>query len=331
MSDTSTVSKSARPARRILVEKVFSSRLNKGIGIAITIAVMAGLCFIVNVFNVPNPNMILVMGVVVCTSIFGYIGGIPALVIMMLYTLFFFSTNHDFITFTDQNMQKVVVTAIGVTVITFFVSGLRHIVTSSYVELAQLNEVLEEDNRLLEVATAVDSLTGTRNRFGLRRDFPQYLDQDLYVTMIDIDNFKEANDLHGHQEGDRVLREMGQSLCAICGQEHAYRYGGDEFLVICPGSDAEAFSEKIEQLNNQVSALRIGDKDEPVHFSAGYTYGMPKIESDLRLMIRQADANLYESKNAGKNHATGDAFSRAKARSFPQMSGATGRITDRAQ
>ena len=286
---------------------------NKPLGIAVTAVAMIALSFAVNILGVPNPNMILVAGLVVCASVFGLAGGLTAAIVMLAYTLYFFSTGHDFFSFTDESTKKVLVSLIGVTVITLFVTVLRQIVTRSLKDLEQLNDELEEDNRLLETATAVDSLTGVRNRFGLRRDFPDFLGMSLNIMMVDLDDFKEINDSCGHHAGDVVLSQMGRLLSDICGKDHVYRYGGDEFLVIQPRTDQRSFERELELLEERVNVITVEGVDVSIRFSAGYTYGTPQIQSDLRLMIRQADANLYEAKNAGKGDIVGCAFSKEKA------------------
>ena len=83
--------------------------------IVITIAIMAALILFVYFCNVPNPNMILIAGLVLCSALFGFGGGIVAAVIMLGYTLFFFSTDNSFTQFTPQNMEKVIVSLIGIT------------------------------------------------------------------------------------------------------------------------------------------------------------------------------------------------------------------------
>jgi diguanylate cyclase (GGDEF)-like protein len=175
-----------------------------------------------------------------------------------------------------------------------------------------MNAELEEDNELLEKATTVDVLTNTKNRFGLRRDFSNYLDKDIRVMMMDIDRFKEINDQYGHHMGDYVLSQVGTHLVDIFGSEYVYRYGGDEFLVICPNASDAEFDQMAERLRHDVADIALEDTDETISFSAGYTYGVPIMQSDLRSMIRIADEQLYESKGAGKNRITGRKFSRSK-------------------
>lgn len=73
--------------------------------ILITAGIMFTLILLVYSFNIPNPNMILIAGLVLCSALFGYGGGIVAAAIMFGYTLFFFSTDNSFTQFTPQNMQ----------------------------------------------------------------------------------------------------------------------------------------------------------------------------------------------------------------------------------
>lgn len=300
-------------AENVMLTKLIKIGSSIPLGIAVTSVIMVALAFIVNIFNVPNPNMVLISGLVVCSAAFGASGGVTGALIMMAYTLSFFSTNHDFVTFTPIDSQKVVVSAIGITVTTVFVSTLRHITTKAFRQLEQMNEELEEDNRLLEEASAIDTLTNARNRFGLRRDFPEYVNKNLHVMMLDIDDFKDLNDTYGHQAGDYVLSQIGSCLVNLCSQDHVYRYGGDEFLIICPDATPQEFEQKSRELMQQVKGIRAGNDEETVRISIGYVYGTPVMQSDLRMMMRQADGNLYESKNAGKNRITGCAYSREAA------------------
>ena len=73
--------------------------------IIITVLIMAALILLVFYCNIPSPNMILIAGLVLCSALFGYGGGIVAAAIMFGYTLFFFSTDNSFTQFTPQNMQ----------------------------------------------------------------------------------------------------------------------------------------------------------------------------------------------------------------------------------
>ena len=106
--------------------------------IIITIGVMSALIFFVYHFNVPNPNMILIAGLVLCSALFGYGGGIVAALIMFCYTLFFFSTDNSFVNFTPQNMQKVIVSMIGIVADMLFVCSLKKAEIKEFKEVDEL-------------------------------------------------------------------------------------------------------------------------------------------------------------------------------------------------
>lgn len=180
-------------------------------------------------------------------------------------------------------------------------------------DLNRLNDHLKEDNLTLEAATTRDSLTGVRNRFALRRDYELYNERDIHIMMVDIDDFKKVNDTYGHSVGDFLLKKMGDSLLEIFGYEYSYRYGGDEFLVIVPDLSEEDFRESLERMKSELEKIRLNNRDLPVHFSAGYVYGKTVLQDDLRLMLRQADSVLYETKAGGKHGFRGCPYDREMA------------------
>ena len=93
--------------------------------VILTVLIMAMLIMFVFFFNIPNPNMILIAGLVICSALFGYGGGVVAGVIMFFYTLYFFSTGHSFTEFTPENLQKVGVSLVGIAVGVVFVCALK--------------------------------------------------------------------------------------------------------------------------------------------------------------------------------------------------------------
>lgn len=136
--------------------------------IVCSIVIMVILIAIVFYFNVPNPNMILIAGLVLCSALFGFGGGIVAAAIMLGYTLFFFSTDYSFTQFTPQNMQKVIVSLIGITADMLFVCALKRAEVREYEEVdeltAQLNIRKESLSTLLNHMPALsfykDAKTG---------------------------------------------------------------------------------------------------------------------------------------------------------------------------
>lgn len=269
----------------------------------VTLALMLVLILLVYHFNIPNPNMILIAGLVVCSSIFGYSGGLLAGCIMLGYTLFFFSTDNDFVTFTDQNTRKVVVSLVGIVVDMLFICELKRAQHNAYRRIAGLTEELREDNRLLQELSLIDGLTGVKNRVSLRRDYDDYRYRELFVAMLDLDDFKSINDMHGHEAGDRVLTATGRNLNEIFGHDHCYRFGGDEFLILWPAGTEEAFRAKLDELIARAPLIGVGEK---AACCIGFTHGTVSDEQELRSMFAQADRKMYEAKQRGPNTVVGD-------------------------
>ena len=264
--------------------------------ILITALIMIALILLVYYGSIPNPNMILIAGLVLCSALYGFGGGIVAAVIMFFYTLFFFSTDHSFLRFTPQNMQKVFVSLFGITADMILVCQLKRAEVQAFREVDALTEKLREENEHLKSISLTDALTGIRNRLALRQDFDTYLNREVTVMMLDLDSFKNINDTNGHEEGDRVLRETGQLLAATFGAEHCYRYGGDEFLVIVPDLSMEEFNAKLQQMMAHKPMLHTGGKARPVGYSVGCVHETLSNSNSLRRLFSVADERMYHAK-----------------------------------
>jgi diguanylate cyclase (GGDEF)-like protein len=125
----------------------------------------------------------------------------------------------------------------------------------------------------------------------------------LAVMMLDIDHFKRVNDRYGHEAGDDVLRQVSARVLANCRKNDVvFRYGGEEFCVICPATtaaDALGLAERI------LVALRDSEMSSGGHsllttISAGIAVRRPGLESAERL-IAAADAALYRAKEGGRD------------------------------
>ncbi|MBO7699019.1 MAG: GGDEF domain-containing protein, partial [Erysipelotrichaceae bacterium] len=288
--------------------KDYDRKIDWRIQIALSVITMIGLTFLVYKLNIPNPNLILISGVVLFSTIFGADAGIPAAVIMFIYTLFFFSTGHDFVTFDELNIRKVMVSTVSIILITVFCCMLKRYENLAFDELHYLMQLLKKDNEALAVASLTDTLTSVRNRLALRRDYESYNDTDVHVMMADLDHFKQINDTHGHEEGDKILIRFSKILSETFGLLHCYRYGGDEFLIVLPMMEEKQFNEKLNILKEKTEDVIIANTDEHLKFSAGYVYGHVSSEEDLRNMIRQADERLYDVKFSGKAGIAGKKY-----------------------
>ena len=296
---------------------------------AISLATMLLLVGVVFVFNVPNPNMLLITGLAVCTSLYGFPSGIVCAIVMIVYSMYFFSTDHSMFAYTALNLEKMAVIVLGVALTTVFIGNLKRQQEAATRKLREMNESLAEDNATLQAATTTDDLTGVRNRFALRRDYSRFANRDVHVMMVDLDDFKGFNDQYGHQMGDKILRQLSLALVESFGGEWCYRYGGDEFLIIMPDVQESDFLAKLENLKRRVKGIDVDGRHLPVHFSAGYVHGVCELSYDLRLMMHQADSNLYDAKALGKDCCVGHAFSRVFAEALPENAdGFGGRMTD---
>jgi diguanylate cyclase len=160
-----------------------------------------------------------------------------------------------------------------------------------------------------EAAAGLDPLTGLRTRQGLQDDFNREVNRfknagtPFVVAMVDIDHFKNINDNHGHETGDRVLVSVVNAILRhIRTYDDAYRMGGEEFMVLLKGLDAGTAAPVLERLRAAVQRLEIKGPDGsqlPVTASFGYT-GFADGQS-LDQIIASADQALYKAKREGRN------------------------------
>jgi diguanylate cyclase (GGDEF)-like protein len=132
--------------------------------------------------------------------------------------------------------------------------------------------------------------------------------QSLAVILVDLDNFKRINDTHGHLCGDQVLKTVAGVLKECCREgDFAGRYGGDEFILLCPGLDAEGARQLGEALRRRFSETflqRPGGGTLPITASFGVAIA-PQMAGSQHELLALADMNLYESKARGAGTIVG--------------------------
>lgn len=170
-------------------------------------------------------------------------------------------------------------------------------------------ELSAANERLLGQALS-DALTGLPNRrFAMERLEQEWAltkrgDRTLSCLMVDVDHFKSINDRFGHQVGDEALKLVANTLRrAARTQDVVCRYGGEEFLVICPDTDTQAAVQCAERLRTNVAAQGLHLQDGGEHkmtVSIGVAEKNEAINTLENLLIR-ADDNLYAAKEAGRN------------------------------
>ncbi|HEY2640024.1 MAG TPA: GGDEF domain-containing protein [Streptosporangiaceae bacterium] len=158
-----------------------------------------------------------------------------------------------------------------------------------------------------------DSMTGLLNAATWRRESSAEAAQaartgsDLAVALVDIDNFKEINDRHGHLVGDAVLSGIGQALRALVREDDlAGRFGGDEFALLLRGADREAALQIAERVRAQITCLRVvppGSAETPA-ITVAASIGVATVKEtgpQLTDLLATADAALYQAKRSGGN------------------------------
>lgn len=158
--------------------------------------------------------------------------------------------------------------------------------------------------RRLMHASFRDGLTGLPNRSALEYMAGKLLraaertEQPLAVLLGDIDAFKQLNDHHGHPIGDRVLRRLGRILRSnIRDGDLACRYGGDEFLVLLPGSNARNAGRIADRVRRDLACWSTRE-GIPCSISIGVAE-VPRHGKDLDTVVRHADKAMYREKRAG--------------------------------
>ena len=188
-------------------------------------------------------------------------------------------------------------------------------VTELHRQLAFQNDELEKLNRMLFEQSRQDPLTRLGNRLRMREDLEalqsraERYGHDYAVVLCDVDHFKAYNDLYGHLAGDDVLQRVSAAISSsLRGGDAAYRYGGEEFLIVLPEQTVEAAITIADRLRHTIEDLAIPHEATPpgniITISAGVAaFSSSGAPDDL---LKEADAALYAAKKAGRNQVSSE-------------------------
>jgi two-component system chemotaxis response regulator CheY len=188
------------------------------------------------------------------------------------------------------------------------VTSLYYRVMQDSVELQRLNQDLFEQSR-------VDPLTQLGNRLRLTEDLElldgraQRYGHTYAIAILDVDHFKRYNDRYGHPEGDEVLRAVARMLreCSRQG-DAAYRYGGEEFVLVLPDQDLFSAVAAMEHIGTGVKGLNLAHEGNlpggVVTLSAGVAARGPGDIVPAVKLLKRADEALYRAKQSGRDRVT---------------------------
>ena len=175
--------------------------------------------------------------------------------------------------------------------------------------ISNVTERVESEEQIREMAF-YDQLTGLSNRFLLKDRIQQAITAAIRngkkagIMFIDLDRFKDINDLYGHDMGDRVLKEeaKGISLC-LRKNDTLSRLGGDEFVAVLHDLDlpGEAAAIAVRILELQATPMRIGDYDLIISSSIGIAF-FPDDGEDSETLLKHSDMAMYRAKSLGRNN-----------------------------
>ena len=189
--------------------------------------------------------------------------------------------------------------------------------TRAAVRIWELQQKIREGNERLTELAATDDLTGLLARRFLEAHLrglvaaAQRHGRPLSVVMLDVDNFKQINDTHGHAVGDIVLTTVVNQMRSRLRKEDLLgRWGGDELILVLPDIDAPGAVAAAEALRAAIAGTGVSVDGQriPVTVSAGAATWAGESAPAL---VERADTALYEAKAAGRNRVEADALARS--------------------
>jgi diguanylate cyclase (GGDEF)-like protein len=188
-------------------------------------------------------------------------------------------------------LQRVDLSSLGIVI---FMISVITAVSQTAIRMVRQNAA----DAQLRVLAVTDELTGIPNRRYCEMRLHELRSMANYgIVFLDVDGLKKANDMYGHDMGDKLIRKVAEIMRESFSFEEGFfgRWGGDEFLVVCAEAhEAELFAENLEILQEEVN--RKGEFPFPVSISYGIAYNDPRSARKAEEVRREADRKMYERK-----------------------------------
>jgi diguanylate cyclase (GGDEF)-like protein len=170
-------------------------------------------------------------------------------------------------------------------------------------DLADSNAQLQDEKERYQKLSTLDALTKVLNRHGIEQfvERLQTVNLPTSVIIIDLDHFKRVNDQRGHHIGDRVLETVGEILRGHTRNTDGLgRWGGEEFILVCPGASLEKAADLAEKLRRRILGTTFIPED-PLSVTASFGVAITRNGQSFEDTFRQADEALYLAKGRGRN------------------------------
>jgi len=175
--------------------------------------------------------------------------------------------------------------------------------TSQWLRLRRQHFELQSEKDKYQKLSTIDGLTKVLNRHGIEQFIASRQVDNLptSVIVIDLDHFKKINDHRGHYAGDRVLQTVGDILRAHSRNTDGLgRWGGEEFILVCPGATLSKASDLAEKLRHRIMQTNFIPED-PVTVTASFGVATSPAGGSFEEAFQQADQALYLAKSRGRN------------------------------
>lgn len=188
---------------------------------------------------------------------------------------------------------------IGFYALTYAAVHMQLLIDKKHTDDTKMKDLIDQSNQHYRMALT-DGLTGLFNH----RAYKERIDTipNYVILVIDIDHFKRLNDTYGHAIGDKVLIKIGNIIkLSVRPGDLAFRYGGEEFVIILPGATLSLGHNIAERLRNRIAQTEFsfGTARLPVTISIGISVRQPNMASSFA--FEQADQALYQAKQQGRN------------------------------